>query len=72
MNPVWRLGEGFITIHFKCPVCYEMLRRASDLARSWEHGNEPVGSIKGEEFLDSLSDYWLLKKDSALWSYSIR
>jgi hypothetical protein len=31
-----------------------------------EHGNEPLGSIKGGEFLDKLSDYQLLKKDSAL------
>jgi hypothetical protein len=23
--------------------------------------NEPSGSIKGREFLDQLSDYWLLK-----------
>jgi hypothetical protein len=33
-----------------------------------DHGNEPVGSIKGREFLDYLSEYLLLKKDSALWS----
>jgi hypothetical protein len=33
-----------------------------------EHGNEPSGSIKGGEFLDLLSDYYLLKKDSAPWS----
>jgi hypothetical protein len=32
-----------------------------------EHGNEPPGSIKGEEFLDQLSDYKLLKNDSAPW-----
>jgi hypothetical protein len=30
-----------------------------------EHGNEPVGPIKGGEFLDYLSDYLLLKKNSA-------
>jgi hypothetical protein len=30
-----------------------------------ESGNEPVGSIKSEEFLDELSNDWLLKKDSA-------
>jgi hypothetical protein len=29
-----------------------------------EHGNESFGSIKGEEFLDLLSDYSFLKKDS--------
>jgi len=33
-------------------------------ARSCEHDNEPSGSIKGREFLDWLSGYWLLKKDS--------
>jgi hypothetical protein len=32
-----------------------------------EHGNEPSDFIKGEEFLDYLIDYWLLK-DSAPWS----
>jgi hypothetical protein len=26
-----------------------------------------LGSIKGGEFLDQLSDYQLVKKDSALW-----
>jgi len=30
--------------------------------------DEPSGSIKGGEFLNDLSDYWLLKKDSAPWS----
>jgi len=28
-----------------------------------ENGNEPSGSIKGGEFLDSLSDYQLLQED---------
>jgi hypothetical protein len=45
-------------------VRYEMLNSASNLAGSCEHGNEPSGSIKGEEFLDYLSDQELLKKDS--------
>jgi hypothetical protein len=35
------------------------------MAGSCEHGNEPSISIKGGEFLDYLSDYQLLKKDSA-------
>jgi hypothetical protein len=35
------------------------------VAVSCEHGNEPSGSIKCGEFLDWLSDCWLLKKDSA-------
>jgi hypothetical protein len=30
-----------------------------------EHSNEPFGPISGREFLDWLSDYQLLKKDSA-------
>jgi hypothetical protein len=32
-------------------------------SRPWEHGNEPSGSIQGEEF-DQLTDYQLLKKES--------
>jgi len=35
---------------------------------SCEHGNKPSGSIKRGEFLDYLSDCWLLKEDSAPWS----
>jgi hypothetical protein len=35
------------------------------VTRSCEHGNEISGSIKGGEFLDYISDYQLLKKDSA-------
>jgi hypothetical protein len=35
---------------------------------SFELGDEPSGSIKGWEFLDSVSNCWLLKKDTALWS----
>jgi hypothetical protein len=30
-----------------------------------EHGNELLGSIKGGEFIDLLSNYQLVKKDSA-------
>jgi hypothetical protein len=33
--------------------------------RSCERCNEFSGSIRGGKFLDWLSDYWLLKKDSA-------
>jgi hypothetical protein len=36
---------------------------------SCEHGNEHSGSIKYWEILEKLSDWWLLKKDSATWSY---
>jgi hypothetical protein len=35
---------------------------------SCEHGNEPSGSIKGGEFLDKMSDYKLINRDSAPWS----
>jgi hypothetical protein len=35
------------------------------MASSCEHCNEPPGSIKSGEFLDQLSDYLLVKKDSA-------
>jgi len=31
------------TLHLKNPTCYEMLHRASELAGSCEHGNEPSG-----------------------------
>jgi hypothetical protein len=32
---------------------------------SYEHGNRPAGSIKCWELLESLSNCWFLKKDSA-------
>jgi hypothetical protein len=35
---------------------------------SCEHGSEPLDSIKSVESNDQLSDYQLLKKDSAPWS----
>jgi hypothetical protein len=38
---------------------------------SCEYGNEPLVSINDGDFLDHLSDYWLLKKDSAPWSWSV-
>jgi hypothetical protein len=38
------------------------------VAWSYEHGNEPSGSIKGGEFLDQLSDFQLLLKVSIPWS----
>jgi hypothetical protein len=37
---------------------------------SCEHGNEPPGSIRGEELLEQQSDKQLLKKGSDLWSHS--
>jgi hypothetical protein len=38
------------------------------VVRSCDHANKPSGLIKGGEFLDWLSDYQHLKKDSAAWS----
>jgi hypothetical protein len=38
---------------------------------SYEHGNEPCGSITGGAFLYYLSDKQLLKKDSSPWSLSV-
>jgi hypothetical protein len=37
------------------------------VAVTCEHGNEPSGAVRGGEFLDQLSDWWL-RKDSAPWS----
>jgi hypothetical protein len=37
---------------------------------SYEHGNEPSGSIKLWEIVECLNDWRLLKKDSVLWSFS--
>jgi hypothetical protein len=34
------------------------------------NGIEPSGSKKGRKLLDYLSDCWLLKKESAPWSYT--
>jgi hypothetical protein len=38
------------------------------MAGSCGTGNEPSSSIKGGEFVEQLSDYQLLKKDSASFS----
>jgi len=35
---------------------------------SCEYSNEPSGSVNGGEFLDQLSNCYLLKKDSVPWS----
>jgi hypothetical protein len=39
--------------------------RIGPVAGSVGYGNEPSNSINGGEFIDKLSDYRLLKKDSA-------
>jgi hypothetical protein len=36
-----------------------------------EHGAEPSGSIKGEEFLDRLREYKLLKNNFVPWTYIV-
>jgi hypothetical protein len=41
------------------------------VAGSCEHGSGHSVSIKGAKFLDQLSDYELLKEDSAPWSYLV-
>jgi hypothetical protein len=41
------------------------------VAVSCEHCNEPYGSIKGEKFLDQMSGYQFLKKNSASSNYLI-
>jgi hypothetical protein len=51
-SSAWGLGEGLRTHHYKKTACYEMLHKTFELAGSYEHGNEPSGSIKGGEFLD--------------------
>jgi hypothetical protein len=38
------------------------------VAGFYEHRNEISVTIQGGEFLNKLSDYQLLKKDSAPWS----
>jgi hypothetical protein len=50
--PARELIEGLTIPHRKTPACYEIFHRASELAGSCEHGNEPLGSIKGGEFLE--------------------
>jgi hypothetical protein len=37
------------------------------MAGSCENGNETSGSIKLWEFLEKLTNYQLVKKDSAVW-----
>jgi hypothetical protein len=44
--------------------CGIYLSGSISVAGSFEHCNEPLGSIKGEELLDWLTDYYIVK-DSA-------
>jgi hypothetical protein len=50
-------GEGLTTHHKKKTACYTMLHRDLELAGPCKHSNESLGSIKGGEFCDQLSDY---------------
>jgi len=38
------------------------------MADRCEQGDEPSGSVGGEELLDWLSDYWLLRRNYAPWN----
>jgi hypothetical protein len=46
--------------------------RYDSVATSSKRDNESSGSLKGAELLRYLSDYQLLKKDSAAWSKVIK
>jgi len=35
------------------------------------HGNEPSVYMGDVEFLDWMCDYWLLKRDSAIWDWLV-
>jgi hypothetical protein len=41
-------------------------QRANDIV-IYEHGNEQLCFMQGDEFVDQLSGYHVLKKDSVLW-----
>jgi hypothetical protein len=45
--------------------------RYGTAADSCKHGNEPSGSVKGGVFLEYLSDYQLLKKDSSMETFRL-
>jgi hypothetical protein len=45
--PVWGLGECLTNPHRKETACYEMFHRTSELASSFEYGNDHLDSIKG-------------------------
>jgi hypothetical protein len=42
--------------------------RIGPVARSCEHGNEPSGSVKGEEFPECPRNDWLHEKGSTPWT----
>jgi len=53
----WELGWELRALIAKIQHFNKILVRTSDLACCFEHGNEPLGSLKGEEFVDWLSIY---------------
>jgi hypothetical protein len=41
------------------------------VAESYEHCNEPLGSVRGEEFPGDTSDYLLRKNGSGPWTQPV-
>jgi hypothetical protein len=60
----WGVGQGPANLYHKSQACYKMLHKALDL-----DGNELSGSIKGREFLSSLSV--LLSSQEGLYSMEL-
>jgi hypothetical protein len=52
-------------------VLHESGSGQGPVAGRYEDGSEILGSIKGEKFLDWLSDCWFLKKDSPPRTWSV-
>jgi hypothetical protein len=56
--PLWGLGGRITSPYHNKPACYKKLHRVSDLEPmegSCKYGSESLGSIKGSEFLDFIS-----------------
>jgi hypothetical protein len=51
-----------------CGMNWIHLARQGPAEGSYEQGNEPSGSIKCSEILEWLSNWWLLRNDSATLS----
>jgi hypothetical protein len=49
-------------------VIYFQSNISPHVSGSFEHSNKPSGSIKNSKYLDSRSNYYLLKKEFVLWS----
>jgi hypothetical protein len=61
------VGRGAKNTHSKKNVLRN-ITQGLGLAGPCEHGDEPSGSITYCKFIEKLSDWRLLKKDSAPWS----